>query len=347
MRERDNTLDMIKAIAIILVCLYHSYYLEKESVAYTALFSFCSMGVPLFFFVNGALLFTPPPLNVKKHFKKTGKVIFLTLVWVLLILSIIKLCILPEGEMSRTEFFKTLLYLKTGYVINQYWFLLALVMLYVFFPLFKRTFDSDKVALLLFTAIVFLLTFGNKFLYVAHQLLLLYKGKDLCVEVKNYIPFAFVYFLAGGMAYHYIKSHRSEMGISQRYKWGMGVLFVASWGISVLIGRLFMSAMKWDPCFRGYDLITTFLMTCCFCFVLVNTEIPRLSHLLGLVSKNTLGIYFVHGILIYITKPWVVEIPVLCNAACYVAYVVIILSLSLFIVLTAKRIPFVCGLFKL
>lgn len=75
-----------------------------------------------------------PPLNVKKHFKKTGKVIFLTLVWVLLILSIIKLCILPEGEMSRTEFFKTLLYLKTGYVINQYWFLLALVMLYVFFP---------------------------------------------------------------------------------------------------------------------------------------------------------------------------------------------------------------------
>lgn len=117
--------------------------------------------------MNGALLFTPPPLKVKKHFKKTGKVIFLTLVWALLILSIIKLCILPEGEMSRTEFVKTLWY------------------------------------------------------------------------------------------------------------------------------------------------------------------------------------HLVHGILIYVTKPRVAEIPALCNATCYVAYVVIILFLSLFIVLTAKRIPFICRLFKL
>lgn len=357
MRERDNTLDLIKGIAIILVCLYHTYYLNKEGIPYVALYSLCSIGVPLFFFVNGALLFTSP-LDIKKHYKKIGKLCLLTIIWAILILGTIKIFILPKGEMSWPEFVKTLWYLKTGYVINQYWFLQALIMLYIFFPVLKRTFDSDKCSLALFAVIIFLFTFGNKFLYVAHQIILFWQGKGLMETVKNYIPwynclynmhyaFAFSYFLVGGLMYHYIRNRSASLENNFiRYKSTLFITFFLAWWLSVQIAQWFTSAMTWDPCFEGYDLVTTFLMTYSFCLVVTNVQIERLPHWIALVSRNTLGIYLIHGILIYITKPWISALSSLHNIFCYTLYVAVILTVSLFIVLVAKQVPLIKLLFK-
>lgn len=63
MRTRDSRLDIIKLIAIILVIIYHSFYIGNTGVCHGIIISLCSMGVPLFFIVNGALLL-PPPENI-------------------------------------------------------------------------------------------------------------------------------------------------------------------------------------------------------------------------------------------------------------------------------------------
>lgn len=64
MRARDSRLDVIKLIAIILVIIYHSFYIGNTGVCHGIIISLCSMGVPLFFIVNGALLL-PPPENIQ------------------------------------------------------------------------------------------------------------------------------------------------------------------------------------------------------------------------------------------------------------------------------------------
>ena len=69
-RERIQYLDIIKVIAIFLVVFCH-FVLLAETVPANLFMVSCWAGVPLFFMVNGALLFTRP-LNLKKHIRKTN-----------------------------------------------------------------------------------------------------------------------------------------------------------------------------------------------------------------------------------------------------------------------------------
>ena len=350
LKDRDKTLDFIKFVAIILVVTYHSFYLQKCGLPYVALYSLCSMGVPLFFLVNGALLLNSiKPFNLHSHCKKVAWIMTITALWGGVILTLIKLLPANQG-MSWMRYAKILWYLESGYVINHYWFLCALVMIYIFYPLIKYTFDADKRSLLFFASVVFLLTFGNKIVFMFCQLFMYFSGRELFTTVKNCIPwynfihkvpnaYALCYFIFGGVLYSYMQKDLPDGFLGKKNRIMTGTVFSISWIASTMLGLLLTAKIKWDPCFDGYDMITTFLMTLSVFVLLKNLKRIYMPRLFALIANNTLGIYLVHGFLIYVSRPWVADIAELHNVVGFVLYVVGVIASSLLIVLTIKRIP--------
>ena len=84
MKKRIEYLDIVKVIAIFLVVFCH-FVLLSESIPSNLFMSACWSGVPMFFMVNGALLFTRP-LNLKKHIYKTLTIYLVLVIWRLIYL---------------------------------------------------------------------------------------------------------------------------------------------------------------------------------------------------------------------------------------------------------------------
>ena len=100
-------LDLIKCIAIFSVCTYHFSWMGEMGHAPVlppsvwlkrALFGLNAVCVPLFFMVNGALLFSRP-LDIRRHFRKSAVLLGQYFVWRLL--TITALCLIRR--VSREE----------------------------------------------------------------------------------------------------------------------------------------------------------------------------------------------------------------------------------------------------
>ena len=84
MQKRIQYLDIIKVISIFLVVFCH-FVLLSETVPANILMVACWSGVPMFFMVNGALLFTRP-LKLEKHIRKTILIYIVLVAWRLIYL---------------------------------------------------------------------------------------------------------------------------------------------------------------------------------------------------------------------------------------------------------------------
>ena len=306
--ERFYSFDLLKFIAIVLVVCYHSFCLGQGAV-YDVCFPLFSLGVPLFFIVNGALLFN-------KALK----------------------------GLSFTDIIKIAWYGDSKYVVNQYWFLKTLVMLYLFFPVLKRAFDVDWLNTKVFTLVLSFFVIGMSSAYLCHQTFNFFMGKPLSLEMKDYIPwynfckntdysYALAYFLLGGVSFRCGKRF-SQLGFC-----------LWAWGIGVCLAYMFrIEHTGWDACFNAYSSPMTFIMSFCLFFIFVMYKpISVLNSIIEGISKNTLGIYLVHGIVIYFTKPYVGETFVGLN----ILYSFAILFLSWGIVCFFKRVPYIRWIFKI
>ena len=142
MQKRIEYLDIVKVIAIFLVVFCH-FVLLAQTVPANLLMSACWSGVPMFFLVNGALLFTRP-LRLKKHISKTLAIYLVLVVWRLIYLF-------PVGAVSRVPlsgFGKNQIFLYLfafgnldGIGIGHLWFIEALLAVYLLFPLFRICFS--------------------------------------------------------------------------------------------------------------------------------------------------------------------------------------------------------------
>ena len=340
--RRNYSLDLLKCIAIILVVFYHASI--SNIVIHDFLFPLYSIGVPLFFMINGALLFNKD-FSTSNHFKKILRIVVLTMIWTFIILSLINLFGLKH--FTLVEMFKIGCFGDTRYVVNQYWFLKALVILYLFFPLFKRTFDVDKLNITIFLSLCIFLTIGITGIYLLHQSFNVFLNITLMSEIKNYIPwynflwnynysFSFTYFLIGGIIFYYKNKMKRNIILYMFY-------FLLAWGIAVLFSYCFrLHLIKWDACFDGYSTPMTFVMTIClFIMLVIKPIIKRPSLLVDLISKNTLGIYLIHGVIIYFTKQFIVG----TNIIIYFVYALSILLISLLAIVICKQIPYIRSLF--
>ncbi len=145
MGGRVQYLDILKAIAIFLVVFCH-FVLLPESVSANLWMSACWMAVPVFFMVNGALLFSRP-FHWKKHIRKTVGIYCVFTVW-----KAVYLLVIPPatGTTVTSGIWKILTYLflfgELPEIINGHlWFIEALLAVYLVYPVFRMAYDAADV----------------------------------------------------------------------------------------------------------------------------------------------------------------------------------------------------------
>lgn len=148
-KKRFSHIDWLESIAISFVVTYHSTLytfdiLQDNSILNNFLYfgrTILSTCVPLFFFANGYLLFNKEFI-LSKHIKKTIRLILLLFIWGLLLMPIYMII---AGEPLRIKtIVLSLLNLDIPWGMNLFWFLGALICMYILFPALKALFDKSE-----------------------------------------------------------------------------------------------------------------------------------------------------------------------------------------------------------
>lgn len=354
-QSRIHWIDCIEVIAIYFVVFYHctiySYDILSTDSTVTTYFSyysrtFLSAGVPLFFFINGYLLFMKP-LSLKKHMLKTIKLILLSLFWGLASLFI--LMFIKNDFLSLKDFLSYFWRLQLGW-INHLWYIGALVCIYIFFPLLKQIYENNPKIFLYFTIVSAFFTFGNVLINeIATFVLSCLLKKDIVLQDFNFFnmfnPFrgiygySITYFCLGGIIHKYSSK---IMQVSSRTKnlLSLMMLLMGScglFGIGILYSRT--SGVVWDVVWNGYDTIFTLCNVIGIFLLCLNYKSE--NPIIVSISKNTLGIYFIHIFFIHITMPYILETDSLCNIGFNLIYSIVILFFTYILILLLKKFPFI------
>ena len=353
---RWGYIDLLETLGIFFVLAYHSttyefsWMKDHSLLLHLRYFSrtILSTCVPLFFFTNGFLMLNRN-FSLKKHILKTVRIIVLTIVWG--VITLLLLMPIKQEYLSVKEFLLGLWRLKDDW-INHLWYLEVLVGIYIYFPLLKTTFDHCKPAFVFFTVVCTVMTFGNRLfdhgISIAANMAGLSNGMIEGSWFRMFNPFygtrayAIAYFCIGGLAYDAIERIMS-ISKSKRNAVAAVILLIsciALYATGVMLSRI--SGKLWDVVFSGYDTVFT-LFNVCMLFLLSLSYNGHIK-LIEVISKNTLGIYLIHMILVYLTKGFVKTIPGAQTCLGSYIYAIAILLCSLGLTQVMLKIP---GLKKL
>lgn len=345
-------IDLLKAMAMYFVVFYHFNNLQidfletNHKVSYVhyfikALFSTC---VPLFFFVNGALLLNRK-LDMHKHKAKLRKLIVLLLGWGILTLLIFMP--LKNEYLSVQEVLFGAWQGKQGWT-NHLWFLQALILVYVFFPLLKAAYDTKRESLNFFLAAAGCLTFGNVFLSMCMNVFQ-YSTGDPLVGKYNFFSginlfygnygYVIGYFVAGGLFFSWKERFYERKWLARSLAVGLiCMLLLAAYGVMMSLG----SKKYYDIVWYGYDTFTTLgMVVSLFILSLRYKGTNQLAPVIRLVAQNSLGIYLIHMFLgTLFLKPFVM-LPFSQNLLTNAVLALGIILSSLLAVLALKKIPLV------
>lgn len=114
-KKRIPWVDLMETIAMYLVVLYHgTIYAENSELDKCLMYFFrtiISTSVPIFFFVNGYLLFNRK-FELKKHILKTIRLIVLTGIWAVITLGL--LMVIKNEYLTFSDMLKYLWTWKLG-----------------------------------------------------------------------------------------------------------------------------------------------------------------------------------------------------------------------------------------
>lgn len=356
-KKRLAHIDLLETIAMLWVVLYHGTlyphrFLETNGIVDHLLYGFrgiMSTCVPLFFFVNGYLLFGRE-LNLKKHIRKMIRLVLITGIWG--VVSLLLLQVIRGEYLTPMEMLKTLWSWKTGW-INHLWYMGALICIYVVFPLLKQAFDTNKQFFRYFVIVCTLMTFGNVALNQAGAVAVnLLGGEPMTPPGMNFFnifnPFrgirgyAFVYFCLGGIAWE-CRERVEAIPAGKRNAVAIaGILLscVGMWALGVHFSRV--SGNPWDMVWKGYDMVFTLLNT--VFLYLLSLNMKRECRLIKSISANTLGIYYIHVIIIDATRPILRGVEIFRNLPMNILYAFAVILVCLGISLILRKIPVVSKL---
>jgi surface polysaccharide O-acyltransferase-like enzyme len=312
--DRKVFLDALKFLAIFLVLFYHSDSIfintnvlssPQDYRTYVAYFihSLSSIAVPLFFVINGALLFNKPYHHIK-HIHKIIKIIILGFLWSLI--SSIVISELKHDPLTLLQLIKAVWGLTHGLTAHL-WFLKAMVLIYLLFPIIKTVFDSPTHLGVLYYAmgLFFIFSFGDLALNQCLDILRFLLGVNL-LEGKqfNFFPninpfgnyfYAAFYFILGGILANERWKFHSISTLLLSVNFAISWLLLFAYGVlkSNLIGSIF------DTVYDGYYSIMTLVMVTSIYLLSQKLEYKNecLRIIIRRVGDNTLGIYLIHKII--------------------------------------------------
>lgn len=318
--------DIAKSLAMLFVVILHySFYTRYYSsgVAGTLLTTLCVACVPLFFAVNGALLL-PRPLDIRKHLKKTVTIVAVLAVWKTIVALF---CVFVDRSHPAPigTLIKDFLRFQLGggfgeYPVGYFWFMNALLAVYLVYPLVKLVFDDPgRIALRTVLAVLFAFTVGKDTLAVLLDMLGAVTHHEFASILgalgEFYIfgsyGYVLLYFMAGGLVARAMM-HEGLRGGVDGIRWPLraisrpiaALLVVLCYVVSFGIQR-FQHATKGTNLTidYGYWLLPTFaatLLALMLCLTVKGTgdKAAPVRAVVETVGKNTFGIYMLHMIAI-------------------------------------------------
>lgn len=364
-KPRIAWIDLLETIAIFSVVLCHctahiaNMPLSEANVGFYlhyALRSITAVCVPLFFFANGYLLLTRP-FDLKRHFCKIIKFIFIAVFWYALTLAF--LVFLHRDQLAANGFSNTIASLKYG--VTHLWYLGALVCLYIFFPLLKVAYDHHRQAFIYFTLICAIITFGNTLLnnfmtfyssFIDHQGIIYTDTNFLNIfnPFRGMYGYTFVYFCLGGVVAYYFDKIKAIARQKRNLIALCGLIlgWLGLFGLGLMYSKA--SGQIWDNIWYGYDTIFALITTISIFFLSLNWRQDNI--IFRTISRNTLGIYLIHmliiyalttranGFIMYYTSP-LSSVPFIISFIGVIIYTIIVLLISLGITAIIKKLPLI------
>ena len=343
-KKRIAYIDLAEAWAMLTLVMYHSatydFRITGPNVSPMTMFLFwqrciVSASVPIFFVRNGYLLFSKD-FNLRKHVRKTIRLVIIAFIWGLIDLLVIMPAIGEEITIIRliSNLFK-------WNHLSHFWYIGTLVGIYCMFPLLKVAFDEYRKAFYCFVIVCLILAFGNSLVGGAATILVretLHWDKNYTSSVDFFTIFNFlkdfrgealVYFCIGGVLpeiFDWIKQHfsvRAKNIIA-------GVIALGSVTCLSLWARYHTIVLKdaWDSVFAGQDTIFTGAMVLSLLVLFENYQKENgvLARIAYPVSVNSLVIYFLHEAVIYGTQPWWNRIPNTTNLLANLVYGILVIG---------------------
>lgn len=356
--QRYHHIDLMKFWGIWFVLMYHATtydfnWMENPNplcgVRYF-LRTVLSTCVPLFFFANGYLLLNKP-FELKKHIGKTVRMTVLTVIWG--IIGLLAIMPIENRYFSIGDFIANLVRFEPLGWINSLWFMGTLVMIYAMFPLIKHVYDTKRSLFDYFTAMAAGFTFVYTFVQHAATIAADLTGMESIATfvsiVNQFNPFrgiygyAFVYFCIGGMM-----REREEALLRLKHRKKLAALGLGlSCTLLYALGMFFSkrNGSVWDVVWNGYNTVFTLVGVMCIYSLCLNYR-GNLSAVRR-ISNNTLGIYFIHMILLRLTEGYIEWIPYACTCTGNAVYALLVVALCSVITQGIRRIPVLRGLVKL
>lgn len=352
--KRWSYIDLLECIAIYFVLVYHTtlytfdFLNEGTFLNYFAYFfrTILSTCVPIFFFANGYLLFNRP-FVLKKHICKTLRLVLLVFIWACILMPIYMLI---AGEpISFSRVINSILSLDAKWGMNVFWYLGALFCVYIFFPALKALFDTNKKAFIIFTCVCIFFTIGDDLINECIKIVSVVSGHNFgsihrpILEMFN--PFrgiqgySFALFCTGGLIHLYKDRILAVPALKRNTLSIIGM--IVSCTLLFLTGVFYSNHYdpEWDVVWDGYGTIFTFINVICIFVLCLNYS--GNNKFVTAVSKNTLGIYLIHFLIINPTIGFVKSVDWLCNIPANMVYAFLVLCVCTGICILFKRIPLV------
>lgn len=355
-KQRLYFLDLLKTISIFIVCWDHYNCLQIDcfkNPSFSTFYNYFIHGIVvicvcLFLLVNG-YLYLNAEYDIKKHIKKTLKLLFLFVFWdaalVLIVGSIL------GHHYNLAWFFNSVAFLEL-HTSNHLWFLQALFVIYLFFPIIKESYDKEnKSSFYWFFAIISLFTFGGVIFNNIANVYQFFIGADKFHGDFNFLPglnpfsgffaYTLVYFLIGGI----LKRYEEQ---KEKYKKFFNPkllvsVFLAS-TLALTAYGMMMSRVNhslYDTVSPQLNSVMALVMSLSVFFLCSNLkyENEKINNFLKLVGSNTLGIFVIHRIPGAFFMKYFSLFPHNDNFIANWLFAAFIMLVSLGMVLVIKKIP--------
>lgn len=352
--KRIDAFDLLKTLSIFIVIFYHSFTADidiNRHITLTSGFNYIfksvvGISVPIFFLVNGSILFRKP-LFLKRHIHKMVYMIMLVAVWD--ILDVFVKMFLRGEMLSAKEFLKKCWLFEAGWS-NQLWFLMALCVIYMFFPMMKESFDHGKQGLKVITVIAFIAVIGNSAVLIVINIgcyILGIRINGIETDFLNQLNpfrglygFSFFYFLLGAFLPDYVE--KMKKWVPKEIWILLAILGIVLSGVYGMIRVAMNPSVLFDTGWEGmgsawifFSIVSIF----CLCMGYKKRENNKLCVMIESISRNSLGIYLLQTILADVGKKYFQMLSISGNLAVNLLFSFFLLILCWGITLIIKNIP--------
>ena len=323
--KRNANLDLIKIVACICVVGLHAVGMGNYTLYYL-----CDCGVPLFFLVNGYLLFSKDKIDYPYILRKIFKIVKVVFFWNLIItvpVLIFRRKVVNPFKLS----FDSLL--QKGYLWH-FWFFGALILIYLVLPILHHFFFQNKLYHRL--GCLFLMCMC---IYISASSMI--KGYPL----HKFVPQSLrlwtwlFFFLTGGL-----------LAVSSYYVYRISLLTHSIFLLIITI--INNTAVKKIGYYLIHDRLAEFFyddLTSIIWYILFFTFLLRipikenLKPFINSLSQQTMGIFIIHPILLTVLHT--IYIPARTSSAILFWFGIVLLSLIISFVLS--KVPIINTLVKL